>query len=155
MKTVEQLQAELDASNASLQTLRAADEARQATERTSLATTRHAGHVSFAEGLVAAAKWPAGAKGVLVSALDVLATPADSGVVSFGEGDAAKPLAAVLQEQLLTLPTSVSFGEHAKNGGSGEQTPGAIAAKAVTYQAEQAAKGITVNTGEAVAHVMS
>lgn len=144
-KTPEQLQADLDAANTQLAALQAAEKKR-ATD------TRHAEHVSFADGLVAAAKWPAGAKDVLVATLDHLAEP--EGVVSFGEGDASKPLHQALREQLDALPPSVSFGEFAK-GGKGAEADDAstIAAKAVQYQNEQAAKGVTVNTAEAVAHV--
>lgn len=152
MKTVEQLQAELDASNASLQTLRAADETRQATERTAQAATRHAGHVSFAEGLVAAAKWPRDAQAVLVQALDVLATPAESGVVSFGEGDAAKPLASVLQEQLQSLPASVSFSEFAKKGAAagGALSNSEVAARAVAYRNRQGDAGNVITMSQAI-----
>ena len=145
-KTPEQLQAELDAANTQIQTLQAADRQRDA-------DTRHAAHVSFAESLVAEARWPGGAKDVLVATLDHLAQP--EGVVSFGEGDAAKPLAEVLQAQLKALPPSVSFGEFARKGSGGGETAGpeVVAARAVAYQTEQAAKGERVNTAEAVAHV--
>lgn len=144
-KTPEQLQAELDAANTQIQTLQAADRKRDA-------DTRHAAHVSFAESLVAEARWPGGAKDVLVATLDHLAQP--EGVVSFGEGDAAKPLAEVLQAQLKALPQSVSFGEFARKGSGGETAgPEVVAARAVAYQTEQAAKGERVNTAEAVAHV--
>lgn len=146
MKTPEQLQAELDAANTQIQTLQAADRQRDA-------DTRHAAHVSFAESLVAEARWPGGAKDVLVATLDHLAQP--DGVVSFGEGDAAKPLAEVLQAQLKALPQSVSFGEFARKGSGGGEAAGpeVVAARAVAYQTEQAAKGERVNTAEAVAHV--
>ena len=156
MKTPQQLQAELDASTAELQTLRAAETTRLAAERVAAAAQRHAGHVSFAEGLVAAAKWPGGARDVLVAAMDVLATPgADAGVVSFGEGDAARPLLAVLQQQLQALPPRVSFAEFGKNGGGGALSSGELAARAIAYQEEQAARGVRVNTAEAVAHVLA
>lgn len=146
MKTPEQLQAELDAANTQIHSLQAADRKRDA-------DTRHAAHVSFAESLVAEARWPGGAKDVLVATLDYLAQP--DGVVSFGEGDAAKPLAEVLQAQLKALPQSVSFGEFAKKGSGGGEAAGpeVVAARAVAYQTEQAAKGERVNTAEAVAHV--
>lgn len=144
-KTPEQLQAELDAAHAQLSALQAAEKKR-ATD------ARHAEHLSFADGLVAAAKWPAGARDVLVATLDHLAEP--EGVVSFGEGDAAKPLHQVLREQLQAMPESVSFGEFAKGGKDKvADDPSVIAVKAVAYQKEQAAKGIAVNTAEAVKHV--
>lgn len=148
-KTPEQLQADLDAANTQLAALQAAEKKR-------VTDTRHAEHVSFADGLVAAAKWPAGLKDVLVATLDTLAQPqaSDAAVVSFGEGDAAKPLHQALREQLDALPPSVSFGEFAKGGKSaGGDDPSVISAKAVQYQQDQAAKGINVNTAEAVAHV--
>jgi hypothetical protein len=144
MKTVEDLQAELAASQAETKRLQDAEIKRAA-------DVRHADHVSFADGLVAAAIWPAAAKDVLVATLDHLAEPA--GVVSFGEGDAAKPLHLALQEQLKTLPPNVSFSEHAIRGGSNDASPEVIAAKAVAYQEEQAAKGRKINSAEAVAHV--
>lgn len=144
-KTPEQLQTELTAANARVQELQAA-EAKRAKD------ARHAEHLSFAEGLVTAAKWPAGSKDVLVATLDHLAQP--DGVVSFGEGDAAKPLHQVLREQLQALPATVSFGEFAKDGkGKAGDDPSVIAAKAVAWQQEQAAKGVSVNTAEAVKHV--
>jgi hypothetical protein len=145
-KTPEQLQTELDAAQAENKTLKDA-------ERQRLADGIHAGHVSFAESLIAEARWPAQSKDVLVATLDHLSRPSD--VVSFGEGDAAKPLAEVLQAQLKAMPPSVSFGEFAKKGSGGSEAagPGAIAGKAVAYQNEQAAKGVKVNTAEAVAHV--
>lgn len=145
-KTPEQLQTELDAAQAENKTLKDA-------ERQRLADGIHAGNVSFAESLIAEARWPAESKDVLVATLDHLSRP--SGVVSFGEGDAAKPLAEVLQAQLKAMPPSVSFGEFAKKGSGGSEAagPGAIAGKAVAYQNEQAARGVKVNTAEAVAHV--
>lgn len=114
MKTPEQLQSELDAANARLQELQAA-ETRRAVD------ARHAEHLSFADGLVAAAKWPAGAKDVLVATLDHLAQPqmSDMGVVSFGEGDAAQPLHQALREQLDAMPASVTLREVATQGAAG------------------------------------
>lgn len=148
-KTPEQLQAELDASNTELATMRAAEAKR-------ISDTRHAGHVSFAESLVAEARWPAAAKDLLVAAQDHVATPDASGVVSFGEGAAARPLIEVLQEQLKALPPSVSFGEFAKNGQSkGEIDPAALAAKARTYMDQEAAAGRQVDAATAVEHVRS
>lgn len=148
-KTSEQLQAELDAAQAENKTLKDA-ELKRASD------ALHAGNVSFAEALVAEARWPAAARDVLVATLDHVATPAAGvGVVSFGEGAAAKPLADVLKEQLKAMPPSVSFGEVAKKGSGGGDAAGpeAIAAKAIAYQQDQSAKGNKVNTAEAVAHV--
>lgn len=147
MKTAEQLQAELAASQAELQTLRAADLTRLATERASAATARHSAHVSFAEGMVAAAKWPASGKDVLVQTLDVLATPGEtSGVVSFGEGDAARPLVAALQEQLKTFSASVSFGEFAKYSvASAKLTDRQVADRAAAYKNRRDAAGQSIS----------
>lgn len=144
MKTAEQLQADLDAAQLENKTLKDAE-----LQRTVAA--RHAGNVSFAEALVADARWPAAAKDVLVATLDHLSQPSD--VVSFGEGDAAKPLIEVLQAQLKAMPPSVSFGEFAKGGNGEAAGPMAIAAKAVEYQQVEAAKGNKINTAQAVAHV--
>jgi hypothetical protein len=147
MKTAEQLQTELDAANLQVKTLQGAE-----TQRAH--DTRHASHVSFAEGLVKEARWPATAKDVLVATLDAVSRPAD--VVSFGEGEAAKPLVDVLQEQLKAMPPAVSFAEFAGkgSGGAADMSAPAVAARAITYQTEQAAKGIVLNTAQAVAHVL-
>lgn len=105
MKTVEQLQAELNAANQEVATLKAAEAKRAA-------DTRHAEHVSFCEQLVAEAKIPAAMKDVIAVTLDELASK--PGVVSFGEGDQEKPLHEALKDQLKAMPASVSFGEFAK-----------------------------------------
>lgn len=142
-KTPEQLQADLDAANARVQELQAA-EAKRASD------TRHAEHVSFAEGLVKEAKWPAGAKDVLVATLDHLAQP--EGVVSFGEGDAAKPLHQALREQLQVMPESVSFAEFARkgSGSAGALTNQQVADRAAAYQARRAAAGQNITLSDAV-----
>lgn len=142
-KTPEELQAELDAANTQLQALQAA-ETKRATD------ARHAEHASFCESLVAAAKWPAGAKDVLVATLDQLAEPA--GVVSFGEGDAAKPLHQALREQLQSLPESVSFGEFARKGGGSEgaMTNQQVADRAAAYQARRQAAGQNITMSQAI-----
>lgn len=150
-KTVEQVQAELDAANKALQGLQTAEATRLATERQAATATRHASHVSFSEGLVNEAKWPAAGKDALVAVLDMLATPVDSGVVSFGEGDDAKPLALVLQEQLQAFPATVSFGEFAKKGSGGAVLSNQdVATRASEYQARMAAKGNNISIGQAV-----
>jgi hypothetical protein len=147
MKTAEQLQAELDAANTQLQSLQTAEAQR-------CADARHASHVSFAEGLVTAAKWPSDAKDVLVATLDHLAQPTGTqatGIVSFGEGDAAKPLATALQEQLQAMPASVSFGEFAKDGKG--QTPASnqqVAARAKAHQERLQASGQNISISQAI-----
>jgi hypothetical protein len=147
MKNAEELRADLDAANAKLQAMQAADKKRAA-------DTRHAEHLSFAEGLVAAAKWPAGAKDVLVATLDHLAEPqvADQGVVSFGEGDAAKPLHQALRDQLQAMPATVSFAEVATKGGGagGALTNQQVADRAAAYQKRRAGAGQNITLSEAV-----
>jgi len=147
-KTPEQLQSELDAVNAQLQTLQAAEKKREA-------DVRHAEHLSFADGLVAAAKWPAGAKDVLVATLDHLAQP--DGVVSFGEGDAAKPLHQALREHLQDMPESVSFAEIARKSAAsgGALTDRQVADRAADYQKRLAAKGQNITISEAIDAVNS
>ena len=142
MKTVEQLQTELAAANNQLAALSAAD-CKRATD------ARHADHVSFAEGLVKDAKWPEGSKDVLVATLDQLAQP--DGVVSFGEGDAAKPLHVVLQQQLTALPPSVSFAEFAKNGATQTRlSDQEVASRARTYQEVKATAGQQISLSQAI-----
>jgi len=145
-KTPEQLQTDLDAARAEIVVLRSA-------ERTREDAARHAEHASFADALVAAARWPAGAKDVLVASLDHLATPVDSGCVSFGEGDAAKPLHLVLREQLEAMPPVVSFAEVAgKRGGAAETTltDRQVGDRAAAYRTRLAGKGQHITIGAAI-----
>lgn len=156
MKTAEQLQAELDAANRERDAAQARADGLERAERDRATAARHQDNASFADTLVASSRWPAGAKDVLVATLDHLATaPADGAVVSFGDGDAAKPLHQVLREQLQQLPEQVSFGEFAGKGSGGvaDQSPEALAGRAVAYQTEQAGKGNQITTAEAVRHV--
>lgn len=142
MKTPEQLQAELDASQAKLRDMQA-KEAKRASEELNTA------HVSFAQGLVDAGKWPAAAKDVLVATLNHVAKP--DGVVSFGEGDAAKPLHVVLQEQLTALPPNVSFGEFAKGGTARkEMSDQQVATRAAGYQERRQKAGRPISIAQAV-----
>jgi len=90
---------------------------------------------------------------VLVATLVHLETPAGDSVVSFGEGDAAQPLASVLRTQLLAMPATVSFGEHARNGGTREIDPVALGHKAAALVADEATRGITITAAEAVARI--
>lgn len=156
MKTAEQLQAEVEAANRERDAERARADALEKADRDRAAAARHQDNASFADGLVASSRWPAGAKDVLVATLDHLATPPAQGqCVSFGDGDAAKPLHQVLREQLQQLPEQVSFGEFAGKGtgAGGAEDASTIASKATVYQADQAAKGIQITTAEAVRHV--
>lgn len=121
MKTPEQLQAEVDAANRERDAAKARADALEKADRERAAKAIHQENVSFADTLIKGARWPAGAKDVLVATLDHLATaPADGQVVSFGEGEAAKPLHQVLREQLQQLPEQVSFGEFARKDGKSE-----------------------------------
>lgn len=142
-KTPEELQAELDAANAQMAELRAAEAKR-------IADTRHAEHVSFCDHLVAEAKIPAAMKDVIAVTLDELASK--PGVVSFGEGDQEKPLHEALKDQLKAMPASVSFGEFAKKpgGGSGDMTNQQVAERASAYQQRRAAAGQQITIGQAI-----
>lgn len=142
MKTPEQLQAELDASQAQLRDMQAKEAKRAAAEL-------NATHVSFAQGLVDAGKWPAGAKDVLVATLNHVAKP--DGVVSFGEGDAAKPLHVALQEQLQALPPVVNFGEVAKGGaGHKQMSDQQVATRAAAYQERRQKANRPISIAQAV-----
>ena len=145
-KTPEQLQTELTAAQQQIQLLQAADRQR-------VDAARHADHVSFADALVAGARWPAGMKDVLVASLDHLATPVDSACVSFGDGDAAQPLHQALREQLQALPPVVSFAEVAgKRSASTDATltDRQVADRAQAHRARLAAKGQNISTAQAV-----
>lgn len=146
-QTEEQLRQQLGERDAEIRRLQAAEASRQAAQR-------HADHVSFTDGLVSGGRWPAGMKDVLVATLDALATPAaaDKGVVSFGDGDAAKPLHVVLQEQLKALPERVSFGEIATKGTAtaGQMTDRQKADRAAAYRADMARKGTQISIGQAI-----
>ena len=81
--------------------------------------TIHAANLAFCESLVTSAKLLPVAKDVLVAALDhmdLARTPAADGTaqaLTFGEGDAKKPLAQALRDVLQQAPAMVAFGEHA------------------------------------------
>lgn len=139
--------ARADQLQAEVQELRAAEAQRQA-------DARRAAAVSFADRMVTEARWPAGARDVLVATLVHLETPAGDAVVSFGEGDAVQPLAAVLREQLQSLPPAVSFAEHARTGAArATLDPVALGTKAAALVAEKAGQGITMSAAEAVAQL--
>ena len=149
MKTAAEIQAELDAANAKLAQKDTELQALQQADAKRAADARHSTHVSFADGLVAQAKLPADFKDVIVATLDHLTLP--SGVVSFGEGDAAKPLPKALQEQLSALPPSVSFSEFAKNGAAkAALSDQEVAGRARAYQERMQGKGQTVSLSQAI-----
>ncbi len=148
MKTPEQLAAELAAANER----NAALEAKQAKME---ADARNAESASFADGLIAAAKWPTGNKDVLVATLSHLAAPAKEGeALSFGEGDAAQPLGQALRAALESLAPMVSFSEHATKAkagaGSDVPTDKEMADRARAYKAKREAEGGSLSFAEAV-----
>jgi hypothetical protein len=144
-KTPEQLQADLESARAEIQRL-------QDAERKRGVDARHAEHISFADTLITGARWPADLKDVLVATLDHLATPAESGCVSFGDGEAAKPLHEVLRTRLEALPPIVSFGEIARKGeGAGAGlNDRQIADRAAAHRTRLAAQGRHISIGQAI-----
>ncbi|MBX3588787.1 MAG: hypothetical protein KF796_19315 [Ramlibacter sp.] len=126
MKTPEQLQAELGAATKERDEALAKLAQKAQVEAQREADARHNDNVSFADKLVADARWPAGSKDVLVATLDALSKPTDTGLLSFGDGDAAKPLAGVLREQLEALPVQVTFQELATRRGEAREGEGLV-----------------------------
>jgi len=82
-----------------------------ARDKATAAATRHAGHASFAEGLVTAGTLLPAHKAVVVASLDHLA--GSEQVIEFGEGDAKQPLVEALKAMLTNSSKLVSFGETA------------------------------------------
>ena len=126
----EQEAAALKANNAALAAELAALKAQAEGQRIA---SIHAANLAFCESLVASAKLLPAAKDVLVTALDHIdmhSTPAADGTaqaLTFGEGDAKKPLAQALRDVLQQTPAMVAFGEHAtkqraKTGDEGQHT---------------------------------
>jgi hypothetical protein len=153
MKTAEQLQADLDAANRERDAATARATTLEQADRQRQVDARHADHVSFADTLISEARWPAGSKDLLVATLDHLATPAESGVVSFGDGEAAKPLHQVLREQLKELPQMVSFGQIATKDTAvaGQQlTDAQISTRARAYKQAKDGKGEFISFGDAI-----
>lgn len=102
-------QAELQADNQRLARELAESRARE-TKR--VADARHATHVAFADVQIAAGKLAPKNKDAIVAILNFCETPdAQGGVVSFGEGDAKKPLVDGFKEFLADLPKVVEFKE--------------------------------------------
>ena len=75
----------------------------------------HAENLSFAEGLVAAAKWPKAHTEVLVATLDAvaLAQASAGSVLEFAQGDTKAPVLATFKAALGAMPATVEFGEMA------------------------------------------
>lgn len=110
----EQEAAALKANNAALAAELAALKAQAEGQRIA---SIHAANLAFCENLVASAKLLPAAKDVLVTALDHIdmhSTPAADGTaqaLTFGEGDAKKPLAQALRDVLQQTPAMVALHE--------------------------------------------
>lgn len=115
---------------------------------------RRRGNESFLESLVAQGRALPCSSAFLLSFMEVLeGAPADA--VSFGE-DEKRPIAQIFREDFLAnLPKQVELAEVGGGGTQPEADAGAqsLADAALVYQEEQRAKGITVSTTAAVAHV--
>jgi hypothetical protein len=115
---------------------------------------KHGGHAAFLESIVAQGRPLPCPASTIVNFMRLLdGETAD--VVSFGEGEERSALDLFKAELLSKLPKTVEFSELARSGGEQDDDPAAVAAKAVSFQEEQRAKGIEVSTSEAVAHVRS
>ncbi len=123
---------------------------RRREEELAAAERRHraSAHVSFLEGLAKEGKRLPFQRGQALELLEQLG----SGALSFAEGE---PSALERVKALMTaLPKLVEFNEISGDATSfAEDDPSAIAARATSYQAEQATKGVVVTTAEAVRHV--
>ena len=80
-------------------------------DKAAQAAARHAGHASFAEGLVTAGTLLPVHKEVIVASLDQLAGAEQ--VIEFGEGEAKQPLVEALKAMLANGSKLVNFGEAA------------------------------------------
>lgn len=106
--------ARLEAENAALRAQIAADKSAQ----------RHAAHVSFAEGLVAAGRLPPAQLEVVVATLDYV-EGADQ-VLEFGEGEARAPLGAGLRQFFEALPVAPEFAEEQATKARAAGQPGVV-----------------------------
>lgn len=110
-------------------------------------------NAAFLDGLVAQGRPLPMAKDDLLNFMEAIG--GDALVVDFAEGQ--RPAADTFREILKAMPATVDFSERAPG------TPGAdpdaaadptdLAHRALEYQEAQAAKGITISTTDAVAHV--
>lgn len=118
------------------------------------ANQRHKDNVSFAESLVDGEKLLPTSRDKVVALLDAAATT--NTTVSFAEGEDAVDLAKGLRDVLETQPKIVNFGAVDMGGEPADfsQDPKALADAAISFQSDQAAKGITVATDEAVEAVL-
>ena len=106
--------------------------ARQEAER------RHADNLAFAEGLVSAGKLAPAGRDVVTATLDALTAPQeDGGIIAFGEGDEARPLAEQFRALLSAAEPVLMFGEFAERGANPEPKESPLVADA-RRRAEQA-----------------
>ena len=135
------------------------ENARLKTEATAtLAATRNAEHLHYAEGLIQAGKLLPVHKSFIVASLDFMA--ADTGVLEFSEADGTKKCQPALEGFKAFLdaqPKQVDFTEHSAAAGDTVDfaDPNAIAKAATAYQVEQEAAGNKITHPQAVAHVMA
>ncbi len=116
---------------------------------------RHAANVAFAEGLIDDVKLAPAAKDRVVGLLDLLdaAQP-----VAFGEGDAnAMTPHAAFRSLLEGAAPVVALGEHAPADTDPpvEETPAALAERALAFAEEKKAAGVSITIAQAVRHVQA
>ena len=81
------------------------------------AERRHADNLAFAEGLVSSGRLAPAGRDVVAATLDALTTPKeDGGMIAFGEGDEAGPLAERFRSLLSSAEPVVMFAEFAERG---------------------------------------
>lgn len=135
---------------------------REATLATLEAAQRRQTNIAFCEQLVANAQLHPGQKDNLVAVLTGLeARPAEAGapaVVEFSEDGKStqRPLADALKALFSAYPKIVEFGEAgaSRKAKVDMDDPQAIAAKAVEFQESEQRAGRTINSAQAVRHVM-
>jgi hypothetical protein len=96
----------------------------KAEARTRAAAERHATHVSFADGLIAAGQLPPAHKDVAVATLDFMGSQEQ--VLEFGEGDAKQPLADGFKAFLQALPVVPEFADEVATGARASGNPGVV-----------------------------
>ena len=122
-------------------------------DKAAQAAARHAGHASFAEGLVAAGTLLPAHKEVIVASLDQLAGAEQ--VIEFGEGEAKQSLVEALKAMLANSPKLVNFGEAA---GAADvdidvEDAAVLAAKSLDFVEAEARAGRVINIAQAVQHI--
>lgn len=102
------------------------------------AERRHADNLAFAEGLVSAGKLAPAGRDVVTATLDALTAPQeDGGMIAFGEGDEARPLAEQFRALLSAAEPVLLFSEFARRGAAPEPKESPLVADA-RRRAEQA-----------------